>query len=61
MSVDENKMYTWLFMKKINIICNTTQVFTFEYFFLIKNNNYSLISNMMLKTYSVSNINIYIY
>jgi hypothetical protein len=27
MTVDENKMFTWLFMKKINIIYNTTQVF----------------------------------
>ena len=32
MTVDENKMYTCLFMKKINIIYNTTQVFTFEFY-----------------------------
>ena len=32
MTVDENKMYTWLLMKKINIIYNTTRVFTFEFF-----------------------------
>ena len=35
MTVDEHKMYTWLFMeKKINIIYNTTQVFTFDFFFI---------------------------
>ena len=32
MTVGENKMYTWLFMNKINIIYNTTQVFTFDFF-----------------------------
>jgi hypothetical protein len=39
MTVDENKMYTWLFIKKINIIYDTTQVFTFEFYWLLFNVN----------------------